>query len=111
MKRTENRRRREFGMLKAVRMTPRQVTLSVLVGAAGMALLGYVVGLPAGLGGMRLLMDTVARQQGFGPLSPPVDETGLLLLLPGIVLVAMVGALLPAQRAGRTSVVEALRYE
>ena len=104
-------RRREFGMLKAVGMTPGQVTLSVLAGAAGLALVGYVVGLPVGLVGVRWLIDTLAQGIGFGPLDIPVDRVGLALLLPGIVLVALAGAFVPAHRAGRTSVVETLRYE
>lgn len=104
-------RRREFGMLKSVGMTPGQVTVSVLVGAAGMALVAYVVALPLGLTGIRWLIDVLARSIGFGPLSPPVNELGLALLLPGIVLLALAGAFIPAHRAGRTSVVETLRYE
>jgi putative ABC transport system permease protein len=104
-------RRREFGMLKAVGMTPGQVILSVLVGATGLALVGYVVGLPVGVVGTRWLIDTMARGVGFGPLDIPVDGIGLALLLPGIVLVALAGAFVPAYRAGRTSVVETLRYE
>jgi putative ABC transport system permease protein len=104
-------RRREFGMLKAVGMKPGQVTLSVLAGAAGMALVGYVVGLPVGLVGIRWLIDTLACGVGFGPLGTSVDGVGLALLLPGIVLVALAGAFVPAHRAGRTSVVETLRYE
>jgi putative ABC transport system permease protein len=104
-------RRREFGMLKAVGMTPGQVTRSVLVAAIGMALIGYAVGVLIGFPGIRLLMDTVARSVGFGPLRPPLDAVGLALILPAIVLAAVVGALVPAQRAGRISVVEALRYE
>jgi putative ABC transport system permease protein len=104
-------RRREFGMLKAVGMTPGQVTWSVLLAAVGMALIGYAVGVLLGYPGIRLLMDTVARSVGFGPLHPPLDVVGLILILPAIVLAAVVGALVPAQRAGRVSVVEALRYE
>ncbi len=104
-------RRREFGMLKAVGMTPGQVTTSVLVGAAGLALATCVVALPLGLVGIRWLIDTLARSIGFGPLKPPVHELGLALLLPGIVLLALLGAFIPAHRAGRTSVVETLRYE
>jgi putative ABC transport system permease protein len=104
-------RRRELGMLKAVGMTPGQVTFSVLSEAAGTALVGYVVGLAVGLVGIRVLIDTVARAVGFGPLSPPMDGVGLALLLPGVVLVAVGGASLPAYRAGQTSVVDALRYE
>jgi putative ABC transport system permease protein len=104
-------RRREFGMLKAVGMTPHQVTLSVLVAAAGLAVVGYVVGFLVGLPGISLLIDTIARSQGFGPLRPPLDGLGLALILPAIVVVAVVGALIPAYRAGQVSVVDTLRYE
>jgi putative ABC transport system permease protein len=104
-------RQREFGLLKAVGMTPGQVTLSVLTGAVVMALVGYAIGLPVGLGGTHLLLNALARQMGFGPLNLPVNAPGLVLVLPGIALVALVGALLPARRAGRVSVVEMLRYE
>lgn len=104
-------RQRELALFKAVGMTPRQVTQSVLTGAGMLALFAYVVGMPLGLAGIRALMDAMARGIGFGPLDPPVDRLGLLLILPGIVLVALAGAYLPARRAGRTSVVETLRYE
>lgn len=103
--------RREFGLLKAVGMTPQQTTLSVLIGATGIALLAYAIGLPAGLIGIDLLMDSVARAVGFGPLHPSLDKVELALLLPGIMLLALLGAWLPAHRAGRTSVMDSLRYE
>jgi len=104
-------RRREFGMLKAVGMTPGQVMVSVLVAAAGLALVGYAVGVLVGFPGIGLLMDAVARSQGFGPLRPPLDGWGLALILPVIMVVAVVGALIPACRAGRVSLVDLLHYE
>jgi putative ABC transport system permease protein len=107
---TVRERRREFGMLKSVGMTPEQVIASVLVAVAGIAVLAYVVGLPLGLIGIRALMSTVATNIGFGPIDPWTDEVGLALLLPGIVLLALIGAFIPAYRAGRTSVVDVLHY-
>jgi putative ABC transport system permease protein len=104
-------RQREFGMLKAVGMTPLQIVLSVLTVAVLLALLGYAIGIPLGLSGIRLLIDFVARATGFGPLAAPTDELGLLLLLPGCVLIAILGAYLPARQAGRVRVAEMLRYE
>jgi putative ABC transport system permease protein len=104
-------RRRELAMLKAVGMTREQVMLSVLSGVAVLAVLAYVVGLPAGMLGIRLLVDTVARSIGFGPLVPWMDRLGLVLLLPEILAIALVGASIPAYRAGRTGVLEVLRYE
>jgi putative ABC transport system permease protein len=103
-------RQQELGMLKAVGMTPGQVTLSVLIGATGIALVGYAVGLPVGLAAINLLTDTVARGVGYGPLHPSIGGMEALLLLPAILLLAVIGALLPAQRAGRTRVTDTLRY-
>jgi putative ABC transport system permease protein len=108
---TVQERRRELAMLKAVGMTREQVMLSVLSGVAVLAVLAYVVGLPAGILGIRLLVDTVARSIGFGPLVPWMDRFGLMLLLPEILFIALVGASIPAYRAGRTGVLEVLRYE
>ena len=108
---TLQERQREFGMLKAVGMTPRQVTLSVMIGAVVMALVGYLVGLPLGVAGISLLMDSVARAIGFGPLTPPLNGAVLALLLPVIMLIALVGAYIPARQAGQVSVVEMLRCE
>jgi putative ABC transport system permease protein len=102
-------RQQEFGLLKAVGMTPRQVTLSVLAGAAGISVVGYIVGLLAGLAAIYLVMDAVARGLGYGPLSPSVDGVQAALLLPGVVLLAVAGAFLPARRAGQTTVIDTLR--
>jgi putative ABC transport system permease protein len=104
-------RRRELGLLKATGMTPGQVTLSVLAGAALTGLMGYGVGLAVGLPGLHLLFDALGRAMFYGPLNASVDVLGQVLLLPGIMLLAVVAALLPARRAGRVSVIQALRYE
>jgi putative ABC transport system permease protein len=108
---TVQEHRREYGILKSVGMTPAQVVLSVLAGVSAMAVAAYMVGLPAGLMGIRALMNTVAISIGFGPLSLWTSVIGIVLLLPGIALLAMLGAFIPAYRAGRTSPIEVLRYE
>ncbi|NIM95607.1 MAG: FtsX-like permease family protein [Anaerolineales bacterium] len=108
---TVQERRRGFGMLKAVGMTPEQVIIAVLSGVVGIALVAYFIGLPLGLTGIRALMNMVANSIGFGPLRLWTNEVGLILLLPGIVLLALLGAFIPAYRAGRTSVMDVLRYE
>jgi len=102
---------REFGLLKATGMTPGQVTLSVLTGMAAMALAGYAVGVSIGLPGVHILFDLLGRGMGFGPLDASVNVLGEVLLLPGITLLAVFAAFLPAHRAGRTSVVDVLRHE
>jgi putative ABC transport system permease protein len=104
-------RRRDLALLKAVGVTPRQLALSVLAGAAAVALIGYAVGVPLGILGTQLLMDAVARSIGFGPLNSTLDGVGTVLVLPGTLLVATAGAWIPARSAGRMGVVDSLRYE
>ena len=104
-------RTRELGLLKAVGMDARQVVGSVLTGAAGMAVLGFLVGLPAGLVLTRLLLEWLGRSIGFGPIASTADPVLLVLALPVLVLLATVGALIPARRAARLSVADALRAE
>ena len=105
------KRQRELALLKAVGMTPGQVTHSVLIGAMVIAMLGYVIGLPVGIIGVGSLMDALARNIGFGPIYPVIDWLEVALLLPVIVLATLLGALIPARKAGRAGVVEMLRYE
>jgi putative ABC transport system permease protein len=104
-------RRREFGLCKIAGMTPGQVTLSVLAGAAAMALAGYALGLAIGLPGVHLLFDSLGRAMFYGPIDARLHAGGQALLLPGALFLALLAAYLPAQRAGRVSVVETVRYE
>jgi putative ABC transport system permease protein len=104
-------RQREIGLLKSVGMTPNQVLFSILAGAAGMSVLAYTIGLPVGILLIRWLIDAVARWTGFGPINAPINWLGLLLVLPAITSLAVLGAFIPAYRAGRLNVTEVLRYE
>jgi len=103
--------RRLVGILKALGMTPAQVVSSILSSAAALALIGYVAGAPLGVVAARALFRTLAGQVGLGPIPVPVDGRGLALLLPGMLLVAGLGAYLPARRAARQSVTATLRDE
>jgi putative ABC transport system permease protein len=104
-------RRRGFGVLKSVGMTSGQIILMVLTGVVMLTLTAYLIGLPLGILGIRALMNTVATNMGFGPLGLWTDNIGLILTLPGIMILALLGAFIPAYRAGRTDVVHVLRYE
>jgi len=103
--------RRTMGILKALGMTPRQALLTLISAAAAMAVVGYVVGAPLGVAAAKALFNALARRVGLGPIPVPTDAVGLALLLPGIVVMAALGAYLPARRAARLPVVEVLREE
>ena len=102
-------RTREFGLLRTLGLTRRQVTQQVLVEAAflglGGSFVGAVFGIGLALGASRLLallLDLDSVQVKIAP------QTILTSLLVGI-LVTVVAALLPAWQAGRISPLEALR--
>lgn len=101
----------EFGILKAIGFTPRQVIAIVMVGVAPLALIGTIVGAPLGY----WLIDQLMRSQA------EAHQPSNIIVLPGVpwlvalvviaLAISFVGALLPALRAGRLGVSEALREE
>ncbi len=58
-----------------------------------------------------LLVTHDSKMVGLGPIPVPVDGLGLALLLPGLMLMAALGAYLPARRAAHLPVVEVLQEE
>ena len=104
-------RRRDTGLLKAVGMSAGQVVGSIITGVAIVVGVAWLIGLPVGLLGTNVLLDVLSRQLGFGPLTARFAAGELLLILPVILAVAMAAAALPARRAARIPVAEALRYE
>jgi putative ABC transport system permease protein len=102
-------RTREFGFLRTVGMTRRQVTLQVLVEATVLGLLGVLLGLGLGLllaRGLTALMGVLlARDLGTPPLPADLLATGVMLGL----MVTLLAALMPAVQAGRIAPLEALR--
>jgi len=103
---------RELGILKAVGLTPGQVCIGVMAGMSVMALLAMLLSIPLGIGIVYALWSYAYQQLGGGSgIVLPVNWLWMLLLLPGAILVALIGSALPARHAGRIPVVEALRYE
>jgi len=104
------RRTRELALLRAVGASRRQVTLSVLVEAFLVGLVGGVVGLALGVGlaiGLRALFGLFGVDIPAGTLVV-LPRTVLASLLIGVVL-TMAAAWFPARRAGTVAPVAALR--
>jgi len=101
-------RRREYGLLRAVGMSQRQVLGIALTGTAVLAIAACIVTIPLAVVGGSALLNAVQSGLGIGPLSPPVPAT-VLAIGPAVVLIALVGALGPGWSASRTSVSVVLR--
>ena len=107
-------RARDTAVLKALGMTAAQVLAMVAAGAVVLGIAGGLLGLPAGVGVYRAMMQ--AAETGFGLHMPEsvfavFSAPGLLLLALAGVAVALLGSLLPARWAARTRVAEVLHSE
>ncbi|MER6332106.1 FtsX-like permease family protein [Streptomyces sp. NPDC001034] len=107
-------RRRDLGMLKSIGMTPRQVTVMTVTSMAVLGVAGSLLGVPLGIVTHRLV---VPRMAGGVDISLPPSMTEvwhaplLALVAPAGVLIAVLGALVPARRAARLTVAEVLHSE
>jgi putative ABC transport system permease protein len=101
-------RTRELGLLRAVGMTRRQLRSMVrwealIIGVIG-ALLGLAIGVFFGWALTRAMRD-----QGVTVFSLPVGRLALYVLLAA--LAGVVASLLPARRAARLNILEAIAFE
>ena len=99
-----SQRTSEFGLRAALGAKPGQVTRMVLGEAVGVAMIGLVIGVPAGLLATRLL-----RTQLFGVATVDLPSLGTALIV--LVTTVMIASYLPARRAAKVDPLEALRLE
>ncbi|QFZ19046.1 ABC transporter permease [Saccharothrix syringae] len=110
-------RRRDLGMLKSIGMTPGQVAVMMVTSMGALGVVGGLVGLPLGVLAHRLLVPAMVSAGGVdivdvADLMLDVYRVPVLVLLPVAgVVIAVVGALLPARAAGRVPIAEVLRNE
>jgi ABC-type antimicrobial peptide transport system permease subunit len=95
------RRRREVGLLKALGFVRRQVAFSVSWQTTTVALVGIVVGVPAGIAVGRLVWRVFANNLGVVPV-PVVIVWVIAAVAFGTVLIANVLAIGPALVASRS---------
>jgi putative ABC transport system permease protein len=100
-------RTRELGLLRAIGMSRRQVRRVVRYEAVITALLGVLVGSVLGVF-FAVIVSRPLADDGF-TLAFPVDTLAILFALTAIA--GVIAAILPARRASRLDVLEALAYE
>ena len=100
-------RTREIGMLRAVGLTRRQTRRMIRHESVVTALIGAALGLPLGI----MLAAAVTRALSDYDLSLSIPLGPLLVFAFVAVLAGVAAAVLPARRAARLNVLEALQYE
>ena len=100
-------RTRELGMLRAVGMTRLQVRRMVRHESVITALIGAALGLPLGM----FLAALVTKALSQFEVEYAVPLTPLVVFAIVSVIVGVIAAILPARRASRLNVLEALQYE
>jgi len=107
-------RRRDLGMLKSIGMTPREVTGMMVTSMAELGALGTVIGLPLGILAHRLLISAILKSAYIIPPAYMIDvwSAGLVAALSftGLVI-AILGAYVPARAAARLTIATVLRNE
>lgn len=104
-------RRRELGVLRAVGGLRTQIRHTIWMEAFTIGIIGFLLGLAAGAIYLYYALQVI-QVDLTGILLPYRFPLGLaVILLPVIVAAAWASAILPAETAVRTSLVEALEYE
>jgi putative ABC transport system permease protein len=99
---------RELGLLRAVGMARRQVKRMVRVEAVIVAVLGAILGIVIGIVFAWALQQALS-DLGITELSVPVGQ--LIVMMIVAALIGVLAAILPARRAAKLNVLEAISYE
>ncbi|MEU8954898.1 FtsX-like permease family protein [Streptomyces sp. NPDC048518] len=104
-------RRRDLGMLKSIGMTPRQVILMTVTSVAGLGAVGALLGIPLGIAAHRLVVDHVGVIDFPQAMKDVWHAPQLAAMLLAGVTIAVLGALIPARTAARTTIATVLHTE
>jgi putative ABC transport system permease protein len=104
-------RRRELGVLRAVGGLRSQIRGTVWMEAAAIGAIGLILGVAIGAINLYYELQVIQHDLTGIPLSYQFPAGIVLLLIPIILGSAFASAILPAETAVRSSLVEALEYE
>ncbi|WP_323793460.1 ABC transporter permease [Nocardioides sp.] len=101
-------RTREVGLLRAIGVTRRQLRWMITLESVVISSLGAVLGVVLGIGfGLALL--TAVRDEGLDVIAVPFGQVGVFLVLS--IVIGVLASVLPARRAARLDVLEAISTE
>ena len=103
-------RTRELGMLRSLGMTRWQVTKMILAEALLIGVIGGGLGLLFGLFQSRVVISTVNSTAGYD-LTYILPTQGIIVSLVIALFVSQLAAILPAARAARLRIIEAIQFE
>jgi putative ABC transport system permease protein len=104
----DRERIRDYGIFKAIGLTPRQITSTVISAHAALAACASLLAIPLGIG---LSLAMYAIENGTTDDAVLAPWWTLALIPIGTVLVVAAATSLPAQLATRIRTADALRYE
>lgn len=99
---------RDYGVLKAIGLTPRQITSTVVSAHAALAVLASLLAVPLGIG-LYLALFRIAGDKTEEAVIAPWWSLALVPI--GAVLVVVAATSVPARLATRIRTADALRYE
>jgi putative ABC transport system permease protein len=104
----------DFGVFKALGMSPKQTIAMVLTSVAGIGLFAGAIGVPIGITLHDYVLPAMGRAAGTRIPAADIAVYHLPVLVPlalGGLVIAIAGALLPAGWAARTRTATSLRTE
>lgn len=103
-------RTREIGMLRAIGMTRGQLILMILAEAAQMGVVGGGLGLVLGILLARIFLQAMMAMSGYR-LDFVLPVQGVIASLVVALVISQLAAILPARRAARSHILDAIHYE
>jgi putative ABC transport system permease protein len=107
-------RRRDLGMLKSIGMTPREVTGMMVTSMAELGIVGTLIGLPLGILAHRLVVAAITHSAFFILPAYMINVWSAALVaalaFSGLVI-AILGAFIPARSAARLTIATVLHNE
>ena len=104
-------RKRELGIFRAIGGLRRQVVKMVLLEAVAISLIGLAAGAITGVFNAYFLVHTAAKVVAGFRIQLVFPYSMVIIAIPFVIAVSLISALMPAMRASRLRVVDAIGYE